>query len=80
VETNTTANPEYLRKRQFLDANPQFTEGWLNDTIHGAADNGLEAAGGVVRLVRDGARRGIVLIKPKAFFAWLEGKSRRVAA
>jgi hypothetical protein len=80
VETNPTSNHEYLRKRQFLKANPQFTEGWLNDTLHNAKQNGLEASGGVVRLVRDGATRGIVLIKPKAFFAWLEGKGRKVAA
>ena len=77
---SVNSQSEYVRKDQLRAENPWMTEGWLNDICHHAHENGMEAAGAILRIKKENASRGIVIIHRKKFFQTLESKAKKVAA
>lgn len=73
VESNA-GQKKYCAVRQFSAQHPAFSEPSLRWIVFNAEKNGLEKAGGVIRIGRK------VLIEEHAFLRWVESGSRTTTA
>ncbi len=75
VQHGVCASP-FFSIEQFSRRNPFFTPGMLRWMVFKADENGIEAAGAIIRQGRNG--RQIIIDEPK-FFEWFRSRGRVAA-
>lgn len=75
MATEIRASERKLRRiDQLLREHTELKAGGVRDQIFKSAENGLDAAGAVIRVVKPGAKRGIVYVDVDRYFEWLTSR------